>query len=298
MQKLKLHLFTLPRWFAVPFFDGALLIGVALAGGSLTSLNTWLAFIAATLVMCGGHSFNTALDTIWTKLDLPGSGDVSIEKDYTGGCDVISSGLMSPKEVLANALTWYALALVPTILLMLWATPLVIIPILIGMGVTFWYSVGKFTYTHELALATGPIAAAVLGGLTAGAWFDAFLVALPIVMQFSFAGLSLDEWPDAEANLKKGVRSIPYEVYKSGFDLSTYLLVWILFAYITQVFYISIGILKPLTGISLILIPFLLSCMPEIKAGESDPEKFKKPAAIFVLLLAFYPILLLIGQIA
>lgn len=299
MQKLKAWFWTSGRWFATPFFGGVLLIGVVLGGGSLASLNTWLAFFAAIFCMAGGHTVNTWLDVL-TGLDMPGRGnpDVSAEKDYTAGCGLITTGLMSVKEAILNSVMWYAISAVFIALLATRVGSIVLVPWVVGIGVAFWYSYGKFNYTHELALATGPIAAAVLGGLTAGAWFDAFLVALPIVMQFSFAGLALDEWPDAPQNLKKGVRSIPYEVYKSGFGLSTYLLVWILFAYITQVFYIAIGILEPLTGITLILIPFILSCMPGIKAGEQDIGKFKKPAAIFVLVVAFYPILLLIGEIA
>ena len=255
MSKVKAHLWTLGRFFALPFFGGTMLAGVVVAGGSLANLDTWLAFIAVTLIMAGGHSFNTLLDTVWTKLD---SGEeTSVSKGYAAGCNVITDGILTPREVLYNAIGWYIASLVPLVLLAVRVTPLVLVPALIGMMVTFWYSKSKFTtWSHELALASGPVAAAVIGALSTGTgnWMDALLVSIPIVLIFSFAGLALDEWPDAEANLKKGVRSIPYKVKEFGFDLATYLMLWFTFAYIAQIFYIAIGILAPLTGITMLIV--------------------------------------------
>jgi len=165
-RKLKAHLITLPRWFGVPFFGITLLIGAILAGGTLSDINVWIAFISGMLVMAGGHSFNTYLDTVWTKLDLPETGEVSVEKGYAGGCGVISGGILSPREVLVNAISWYVLSLIPGIILALWVTPWILLPMFLGMCVTFWYSWSKFNYTHELALASGPVIGAVIGALS------------------------------------------------------------------------------------------------------------------------------------
>ena len=100
-NKLKIHLWTLGRFFALPFFGAALLLGVVLGGGSLRSLDTWLCFLAGMLVMAGGHSWNTYLDTIVTKLDA--GAEHSVEKDYSAGSIVISEGWASKNEVLINA---------------------------------------------------------------------------------------------------------------------------------------------------------------------------------------------------
>jgi len=295
--KIKAHLWTLGRFFAVPFFGVTLLCGVTIANGSLGSLNTWLAFITATLIMAGGHSFNTLLDTVWTRLD---SGEeTSVSKGYAAGCNVITGGILSPREVLANALGWYVLSLIPLIMLTVRVTPLILVPAILGMGVTFWYSKSKFTtWSHELALASGPVAACVMGALSTGTgeWVNAFLVALPIVTIFSFAGLALDEHPDAEANLKKGVRSLPYKIWEYGFDLPTYLLFWIVAAYCVQGFLVAANILAPLTGITFILLPPTFGLLVYLKGALGDPERFKSIALKFVMILALYPVLLLVGQ--
>uniref|UniRef100_A0A6H1Z7P6 Putative UbiA prenyltransferase family protein n=1 Tax=viral metagenome TaxID=1070528 RepID=A0A6H1Z7P6_9ZZZZ len=295
--KLKAHLWTLGRFFALPFFGVTLLCGAVIAGGSLGDLNVWLAFIAVTFVMAGGHSFNTLLDTEWTKLDK--GEDTSVSKGYAAGTNVINSGILTAREVLANALTWYAIGTIFLAILAARTTPMVFIPGVIGMLVTFWYSQSKFTtWSHELALAAGPLLAAVLGALSTGTgeWVNSLLVSLPIVLIFSYAGLALDEHPDAEANLKKGVKSLPYKVWEFGFDLSSYLLFWFFLAYLVQVFFIAVDILAPLTGLSFVLLPLLIGLCVYLKGAYTRPDTFKKFALAIVVTAACYPILLLVGQ--
>lgn len=291
-RKLKAHLITAPRWFATPFFGLAILLGVVLAGGSLTSLNTWFAFICGILLMCGGHSFNTLLDWL-TGLDRPEEG--SVRKDYAGGCRLIVDGILSPKEVLVNASTWYILALIPAVLLVIRVSPWIILPVIIGMLVTFWYAFGKFNWTHELALGSGPVIGAILGAVSAGTGvlWPAILAAVPISIIFSFAGLALDEYPDAEANLKKGVKSLAYSVWEYKIDLGTYLITWVTIAFLMQVLLISVGILAPLTALTFLVIPpFIAGC---VFLKSNIP--FEKVAAVIVITAACYPILLLLGQI-
>jgi len=309
-MKLKAHLWTLGRFFATPFFGVTLLCGAVIAGGSLGNIDVWLAFIAVTFVMAGGHSFNTLLDTEWTKLDKPdpqarqftsgrSTPGVSVSKGYAAGTNVINSGILTAREVLANALTWYALGTIFLVIVAIKVTPWILLTGVLGMLVTFWYSKSKFTtWSHELALASGPLLAAVLGALSTGTgeWVNSFLVALPIVLIFSFAGLALDEHPDAEANLKKGVKSLPYKVWEFGVDLSSYLLFWFFLAYMVQVFYVAVDILAPLTGLTFILVPLFVGLCVYLKGAYENPAKFRKLALAIVVVAAFYPILLLVGQ--
>ena len=111
MTKIKAHLWTLPRWFAAPFFGSAILLGAVLAGG--INANAWLALIAGLLVMAGGHSFNSFLDYAWTGLDKGEIEDRSAEKDYTGGQNLIEAGIVTVREVAINAIAWYLLSAVP-----------------------------------------------------------------------------------------------------------------------------------------------------------------------------------------
>jgi len=288
--KIKTHLWTLGRWFALPFFGGAVLVGGVVAGGSIGDLNLWLAFAAVALLMAGGHSFNTYLDTAWTKLDTIEAH--SVEKGYTAGSVVITEGWATEREVLANALIWYALGLIPAIILAVKVTPFILIPAVYGMAITFLYAPSKFTYFHELVLASGPVAGAVMGALSvAGNWIEALIVSIPIVLIFSYAGLGLDEYPDAEANLKRGVKSLAYKVWEYGYDLPTYIMLWVFSAFLVQLYLIAISILASLTALTLIILPFAIGGSVFLK------KDFKKAALFIVTVAMLYPLLLLAGQI-
>ena len=242
--------------------------------------------------MAGGHRFNTLLD--WcTGLDRPEEG--SVEKDYAGGCRLIVDGILSPREVLINASAWYLLALIPAIMLAIRVTPWVMAPVILGMLITGWYSFGKFNWTHEMALASGPIIGAILGAMSAGTGilWPAILAVVPISVIFSFAGLALDEHPDAEANLKKNVKSLAYKVWEFKVDLGTYLITWFIIAYVFQVLLIGIGILAPLTALTFILVPLFMGECVFLKSKVP----FEKVAAVIVVTAAFYPVLLLVGQV-
>jgi len=291
--KLKAHLFTLPRWFAAPFFGCSLLLGAVLAGGLCA--NAWIALAGGLLIMAGGHSWNSFLDYAWTGLDKGEVEDRSAEKDYTGGQNLIENGILSLKEVALNATGWYVLALIPIIYLSVkvsWA----LLPLAVaGMLVTFWYSWGKFNWTHETALAVGVGPIAVLIGMFSvnpdPPWLIGLLVSIPVAVILCYLGLAFDEWPDAEANLKKGVKSLAYKVWEYGLSLEWYVMSWFLFVFIYQVFLIAVGILAPMTAISFFTFPGMIATLVLLKAD------FRKVGGFLVLVAAMYPVLLLVGQI-
>jgi 1,4-dihydroxy-2-naphthoate octaprenyltransferase len=292
IAKLKAHLWTLPRWFAAPFFGSAVVLGALLAGGPTS--NSWVAVIAALLIMAGGHSFNSLLDYTWTGLDRGKMEDRSAEKDYCGGQSLIATGIVSPAEVALNAIAWYVLALVPVFFLVRrvgWP----ILPVaVLGMLVTFWYSKAKFNWTHELSLGVGcgplPVLLGMTGTTTDPHWIRGIVASVPFAIMLSFAGLALDEWPDAEANLKKGVRSVAYKVWETGVALEWYLAAWFLLMYLYQVFLIAAGILAPLTGLSFLAWPFLLASLVFTRTA------FRKAAGGVVISGAAYVVLIVVGQ--
>ena len=290
--KLKAYLWTLPRWFAAPIFGGSAVLGGLLAGGM--TANSWLGVLGTLLIMAGGHSFNSVLDYSWTGLDRGDESERSAEKGYAGGQSLIARGIVSPREVALNAAAWYVLSLVPLVYLAFnvgWPI-LVIAPL--GMLMTVAYSQSKFNWTHELVLgvAAGPLP--VLGGMfaTSGSppWATGLAASVPAGILISFVGLAIDEWPDAEANLKKGVRSMAYKVWEYGVSLEWYLTSWILFMYLYQVFLIAIGLLEPLSALSFVAWPFLMSFLVLAK------HEFKKWARATVLAGVMYPVLLALGQ--
>lgn len=292
-NKLVLHFWTLPRWFAAPFFGLTAILGAILAGG--LTLNSWIGVIAGLLIMAGGHSFNSFLDYAWTGLDKGIQENRSAEKNYTGAQNLLASGAVSIKEVLFNALFWYILALFPLIYLAInvgW--PVLLVGIL-GMLVTFWYSKAKFNWTHELALGAGVGPLAALLGMYATSpspdWIQGILAGIPAAIILSFAGLALDEYPDAEANLKKGVKSLAYKVWEYGFSLELYIITWMMFLFIFQIFLIVIGTLKPLTGLSFLMVLPITASMVFLK------KHFNKTAFYVVIFAAIYLALMVIGQI-
>jgi len=291
-EKLIAHLVTLPRWFAIPFFGCALLMGVNLAGGYIISTSTLLAFICCVLLMASGHAANSFWD--W-HVGLDKGEERSIEKGYTGGCGVIAQGIVSVKEVILNSFICFALALIPAAILSLRIGSYIFIPVIIGMIIPYLYTRGKFSYYQELMLASGVVVAVLIGAISTGTgnYFKPLLVSLPISMIFSFGGLALDEWPDAEANLKKGVKSLAYKVYEYKIDLGAYLMLWFGSAYIFQTFLIAINILKPLSMISFLTLPGFIAGYVFLKSNI----EFEKVAKVIVLIAALYPVLLFIGQV-
>ncbi len=291
-RKLKAHLWTLPRWFATPFFGAPAVMGALLAGG--LTRDSWLGILAVILVMAGSHSFNSFLDYAWTGLDRGEAEDRSAEKDYSGGQSIIATGTVGTREVALNAISWYILALMPVGYLTARTGWLVLLIALAGMSVTFGYARAKFNWTHELVLgvATGPLP--ILAGMFATnpspPWIIGLVASLPFMVLPSFAGLALDEWPDAEANLKKGGKSIAYKVWEYGVPLEWYFTSWVTFMFIYQVFLISVGIFAPLTAISFLVWPGLISAMVFLR------RDFRKAAGIIVLIVLAHPVLLVLGQ--
>lgn len=289
--KLKLHLWTLARWFATPFFGSSILIGAYIAGGITPT--AWAGLAAGLLVMAGGHSFNTFLD-YQTGLDKGTEVERSAEKDYTGGQSVIATGIASKGEVLVNALGYYALSAIPVSYLGFTIGAPVIIVWIAGMLITFWYSWGKFNWTHELSLfmGTGPLAA-LIGAFSVVPEFNwrSIVASVPIGIALSYLGLAFDEWPDAGANLQKGVKSLAYKVWEYEFDLNQYLLAWLFFIFILHLFFIQISLYQPLTALGFAIFPPVLGCMVFLK------KSFRKAAGIFILFAMMYPILLLVGMV-
>jgi 1,4-dihydroxy-2-naphthoate octaprenyltransferase len=291
--KIKAHLWTLPRWFALTLFASPAILGGLMAGGM--TRYSWLGVLAAVLVMAGGHSFNSYLDYAWTGLDKGEIEDRSAEKNYSGGQSLLAKGIVSQREVLANAIGWYVLALIPVIILTTQVGWFVLVIALLGMAVTFFYARSKFNWTHELVLGIGAGPLPVLMGMYATSaappWADGLIVSVPFAIVTAFAGLALDEYPDAEANLKKGVKSIAYKVWESGVALEWYLSSWFLFMFVYQVFLITIGLLAPMSAIAFVLWPFLLAAMVFLRTN------FEKASNAIILLGVLYPALMVLGHV-
>jgi 1,4-dihydroxy-2-naphthoate octaprenyltransferase len=289
---LKVHLWTLPRWFTAPFFALSALMGAVLAG-SIT-LNSWLGVVGLLFIMAGANSFNSFLDYAWTGLDRGNAEERSGKKIYTAAQNLVAAGEVSLKAIVINALGWYLLALVVLVYLAFQSGWPVLVTGCLGLLITFWYSWGKLNWTHELALAIGVGPVSALVGMLAtnpqADWVRGILGAIPFSIVFSFCGLALDEWGDAEADLKKGVKSLVHKVWEYGISLEWYLTSWVSFLLLYQLLLIILGIYRPLTGLTFLFWPLLMACIIFLR------RNFRNATYAIMLIALLYFVILTVTQ--
>ncbi len=291
-QKLKAHLITLPRWFALPCAVCSVLLGIAL-GGHWSWISAMIV-LSALFEMAGAHSWNGFLDKEWTHFDEGGVDERSKEKVYTGAQNIIMKGIVTSHEVVFNALGWYAVSAIfigivavhiGSIIWLFWG---------LGALVTFWYSQAKKLWMPELALGVGfAVIPSIMGMATQpnANYLVAALASVPFFIMFSVVCESLDQFVDAPANWPRGGRSLGMLVWKMGGSIVTYASWWIAIAYISQLFLVQAGMLKPLTALSLIATVPLAFAIAMI-------EKLPDKAIVVGLFGVFvFHILIVVGQV-
>ncbi len=82
-----------------------------------------------------------------------------------------------------------------------------------------------------------------------------------------------------------------YMVWKYGVSLEWYASTWLMFLLIYQLFLIQLNILNPATALAFIPAAAVIPLLVMMKGN------FRKTMGAIVLVAAFYPILLLVGQI-
>lgn len=290
-EALRVHLWVLPRWFAVPVSTGAIVLGGVVSGAEPFYLGA-VALIGA-LLMAWSHSMNSWIDYVLTGFDKGAEAERSHEKPYTGGQSLIARGLR-PKEVLANGIGWLVLALALTIFMAFRVTPWILLPVLLTVPMTFAYSYGKKLWLPEivLGLGFGPIAA-MLGAAASPnpAILHAFLAAIPIGILFGYAAEVYDQWYDADANWERGLRNIGAWAWKKGVPVILVVGAFVAVAFLAQATLINNGYLVAGTGITSIA---LIGFIPAIFFRDA-----KRPIVIMGALsgVFIYSILLPLGQI-
>jgi 4-hydroxybenzoate polyprenyltransferase len=308
LRKFKLYAWTLERWFAWPVFASSAFLGLYLAGGNAGEMRAWLGILMVTGLVAWGHCMNSVLD-YEADLDKGEIGERSASKSYSGGQSVIASGQASREAIIYISMLWALFSLGIAVWFASHGTWIMIPLWGIGIAVPFVYTEGKFSWYHELALGVGvgPLAAMV------GAYavnpsppiIHCLLASIPFAIVLAFAGLSLDEWPDAKQNLIKGVKSLAFKIYewsdwtadiklgtyvKSLSLLQFYVSAWLLFMMVFQVFLITIGVLSPMTGIAFLAIPVAICLLAMLKWN------FNKVMLWLVFAMGAYSILLVVGQ--
>lgn len=293
LRKAKLHLLTLPRWFAAPIVLASIVLGGILAEADWVTI--LLASLAGVFVMAWAHGMNAFLDYSWTKLDQ-GAGR-SKPKPYTTGQQPLGSGLATPKEVFFSALFWLLLSLIPVSLLSIWGSVWVWIPWSISSLCTFWYSWAKLHYHPEvpLMLGFGPIATLFSGSAVPGAnLLQATLAGLPFGILFGCAAEAMDQYYDAEANWSKGLRSIGALAWCRSVPIALVVDAWILVAIMVHYLLTTVGILsaQSLLGVASAIVFALMSLL--LNSTVESNVKLGIILGLFALVL--YLALALAGQ--
>jgi len=256
-DKLKAHLITLPRWFALISAVSAIVLGGIVSNADFIPI--LLASISGLFIMASGHSFNTLLDYEWTKFDRGQEHERSKRKEYTVGQQPIAAGILSSKEVLVNALGWLLLAAIPAVFLprAIW------LPWILGTLVTFWYAPAKKLWHPEVPLGFGFATFGVwLGMASSGSitFWQGFLVSLPLVMLWGGLAEHIDQWTDWEPNWPKGGRSLGMLIGRLGIPLRWSITWGMSIVYLLQIFLISIGLLAPSTALTFLAVVPITVC--------------------------------------
>ena len=271
-DKVKAHLITLPRWFALPAAVCAVLLGITL--GDNWSWLSAMVVLAAIFEMAYAHSFNTLLDYSWTGFDRGTEEERSKGKVYTKAQQPIAAGILTPKEVMANGLVYLAISATFVGIVAWQVSPVIWAIWAVTASCTFGYSWGKLHWSCEFFLGIGFGPFAIMLGMATQPNPDfllAFLAGIPFLILWGYGAETIDQFVDASPNWPRGLRNFGALLWKNNVSVTMFL-VWLLtISFLSQLFLIAGGILAPLTALSLIsFIPFsfcLLYLEKNLKVG-------------------------------
>lgn len=300
MSKIRLHLWTLPRWFAAPAAVCAIWLGCIQTGAA-----GWLmalAMLSSVTVMAWGHSMNTFLDWM-TGIDQE-DGPTSKPKSYTAGNQVIVTEQATTEMVLLNALCWLGISLGAAIVIAVNTTWWILLPWGMSALVTFFYSLGKLCYGCETALGLGfgPLAvmmgAAASTSFTFSDFYPAFMAGLAYGWVFGFGAEFIDQYFDADQNWGSGLRNMGALAWKAGVHPATFTSVLVALAYIIQVVLVIGGFLASSTLWTLAVMPPFVYCTlalarakPNVKEAEVS---FSNKAIMLTMFVMFLWMMILV----
>lgn len=300
MNKLRLHLWTMPRWFGAPAALCAIWLGCILTGAA-----GWLmvlAMLSSVTVMAWGHSANTLLDFL-TGIDRI-DGTTSRPKSYTAGNQVIVTGQLSPREVLLNALGWLAVSFALVLVIATQTSWWILLPWGLSALVTFFYSAGKLCGGCETALGLGFGPLAVMMGSAASTGFTfsdfgpAFMAGLCYGWVFGFGAEFIDQYYDADQNWESGLRNMGALAWKAGVHPATFTSVLVAMAYIIQIALVIGGYLVPETLWTLAAMPAFLYCSLAMATSKHDVKgaelTFDDDSIMLTMLVMFVWMMILV----
>lgn len=290
-DKIRTHI-ALGRFFAAPIAILTVVLGAVLAGAP--AWLTVLAAVAAVIAMSAGHYYNSWADHRW---GLDRGTPRSVEKWYTWGSSVIALGKATPKEILVSSLVQYGLFTGLCVAIGILAdTWWVLFPWAVAVTAGLIYAPGfmpglKYKGFPEYVGFAFGIGGVSLGYVCSGG------MDLPLVLLVGL-GVSLpwatdwiiDQYVDAESDIKKGVRNIAHVAYETGFPIWAWCLFGWTLSYIFLLFLITIGYLSSWVFLAMLAAPLFGL------AAVWMPKDITKGVQYGLVATFVYMLLVVVGQ--
>jgi len=285
MQKLKSYVIAM----RVPFFTASVipvLLGSAIAWvhtGGIHWFYFFLTLLGGVLLHAGANIINDYFD------HLSGTDDINTEfaRPFTGGSRVIQDGLLSPREVLAEALILYALASGIGVYLAAARGWEILALGVIGVFSGFFYCAPPFKLVHR---GIGEIFIGLNFGvlMTLGAYFvqarsfawEPFAASLPVAFLIA-AVLYINEFQDANADGAVGKNQIVVRLGKKR-AVAGYIGVMAA-AYVSVGAAVALKVLTPWALLSFAALPFAAKAIVSAGRNYADSKALVPANAMTIL---------------
>ncbi len=285
MKKLKSYLVAM----RVPFFTASIipvLLGSAIAWvhmGKIYWFYFLLTFVGGVLMHAGANIINDYFDHV------SGTDDINTEfaRPFTGGSRVIQDGLLSPRQVLAEALILYAIASGIGIYLAAMRGWVILALGVIGVISGFFYCAPPFRFAHR---GIGEIFIGLNFGIlmTLGAYFvqaqsfawEPFAASLPVAFLIA-AVLYINEFQDATADGAVGKKQVVVRLGKKKAVVG-YIMV-MLAAYVSIGAAVALKVLTPWALLGMVTLPFAAKAIVSARKNYNDSKALIPANAMTIL---------------
>lgn len=286
-----------------PFFTGSIipvLLGAAAAYAGSKSIN-WLYFF---LTLAGGMLIHAGANIANDYFDhIHKNDEVNTEyiRPFTGGSRLIQKGLLTPKEVLWEALICFGLGSAIGLFLTVKIGIVILLLGVIGVISAFFYTSYPFYFAKR---GLGEIVIGLNFGilLCFGAYYVQtqqfswvpVVASVPIALLIT-AVLYINEFPDYNADIQAGRNHLLARLGRKK-GVNAYILM-LLFTYISVLFGVAINVI-PLAGVfALLTVPIAVKSIIVLKKHYDEPGKLTPSCASTIILHLFIGLILFISYL-
>ena len=220
--------------------------------------NFLLACIGAFFILFATH-YHNAYSDFRRGIDQGETG-----KAYTSASTILPRGLVSPREVIVIAVSYYLLGFLFYLWLAVEVSILCIIPALLGITCGISYNTyGKYIGLGEPFLGISFGLATVLAGYVTS---TGCIEISPLLVSF-IPGLlwalvyTMDQAQDIDTDVPRGIRNLASTLLAVPFPLSRYLEFGVFMVLLSHIFFILVEFITPLTFTAVITIPVMFSAI-------------------------------------